>query len=80
MQKGNISRRVSCPQCKAEYILVFPAMGPVVAALDSLEEVTHKLCPFVVGGVMLGSLYWTAITYGAVTVMQVINIFRNPER
>lgn len=71
-QRGNISRKVLCPQCKAEYIVVFPSMGAFVTLLDALEEVTHKICPFIAGGVLLGSIYWIAITYGAVTVMQVV--------
>lgn len=71
MQKGNINRKIACPQCKTEYILVFPSMGIIVTILDAIEEITHKVCPFITGGVLLGSIYWTAITYGAVTVMQV---------
>lgn len=70
-QRGNITRKVLCPQCKAEYIVVFPSMGAFVALLDAMEEITHKICPFIAGGVLLGSIYWIAITYGAVTVMQV---------
>lgn len=71
-QRGNITRKVLCPQCKAEYIVVFPSMGAFVALLDAMEEITHKICPFITGGVLLGSIYWIAITYGAVTVMQVV--------
>ncbi|XP_011562644.3 E3 ubiquitin-protein ligase MARCHF5 [Plutella xylostella] len=71
-QRGNITRKVLCPQCKAQYIVVFPTMGAFVALLDTLEEITHKVCPFIAGGVLLGSIYWIAITYGAVTVMQVV--------
>ncbi|KAI5645654.1 RING-variant domain-containing protein [Phthorimaea operculella] len=73
-QRGNITRKVLCPQCKAEYIVVFPSMGAFVALLDAMEEITHKICPFIAGGVLLGSIYWIAITYGAVTVMQVGSI------
>ncbi|VVC87892.1 unnamed protein product [Leptidea sinapis] len=51
-QRGNISRKVLCPQCKAEYIVVFPSMGTFVALLDTLEEVTHKISPFIAGGVV----------------------------
>ncbi|KOB75083.1 E3 ubiquitin-protein ligase MARCH5 [Operophtera brumata] len=65
-QRGNITRKVLCPQCKAEYIVVFPSMGAFVALLDAIEEMTHKICPFIAGGVLLGSIYWIAITYGAV--------------
>lgn len=46
-------------------------MGAFVALLDAVEDMTHKICPFIAGGVLLGSIYWVAITYGAVTVMQV---------
>ncbi|CAK1541046.1 unnamed protein product [Leptosia nina] len=71
-QRGNISRKVLCPQCKAEYIVVFPSMGNFVALLDAMDNITYKISPFIVGGVLLGSIYWIAITYGAVTVMQVV--------
>ncbi|CAG5013875.1 unnamed protein product [Parnassius apollo] len=71
-QRGNISHKVLCPQCKAEYIVVFPSMGAFVALLDALEGFSHTISPFIAGGVLLGSIYWIAITYGAVTVMQVV--------
>ena len=34
-----------------------------------------RLCPVIAGGVCVGSLYWTCVTYGAVTVMQVREFF-----
>lgn len=40
--------------------------------LDSIDRVINKVCPFVAGGMIIGSLYWTAVTYGAVTVMQLL--------
>ncbi|XP_005991605.1 E3 ubiquitin-protein ligase MARCH5 isoform X2 [Latimeria chalumnae] len=49
-QRGNSTARVACPQCNAEYLIVFPKLA----------------------GIMVGSIYWTAVTYGAVTVMQVV--------
>ncbi|KAF6110015.1 hypothetical protein HJG60_012691 [Phyllostomus discolor] len=48
-QRGNSTARVACPQCNAEYLIVFPKLGPVVYVLDL-----------------------AAVTYGAVTVMQVV--------
>ncbi|CAF4839498.1 unnamed protein product [Pieris macdunnoughi] len=71
-QRGNISRKVLCPQCKVEYIVVFPSMGAFVILLDAIEDITRRISPFILGGVLLGSIYWIAITYGAVTVMQVV--------
>ena len=30
------------------------------------------MCPFVAAGVVIGSIYWTAVTYGALTIMQAV--------
>lgn len=71
-QKGNPSTKVSCPQCNTQYIIVFPHMGPVIVMLDAVDSVIYKVCPFVAAGIVVGSIYWTAVTYGAITVMQVV--------
>lgn len=39
--------------------------------MDIADKIIYKMCPFVAGGMFIGSVYWTAVTYGAVTVMQV---------
>lgn len=70
-QKGNNSTGVVCPQCGADYIIQFPASPPFLRLLDALDKLVGRLCPVVAGGVCVGSLYWTCVTYGAVTVMQV---------
>ncbi|XP_032807970.2 E3 ubiquitin-protein ligase MARCHF5 isoform X1 [Petromyzon marinus] len=46
--------------------------GPVVYILDLADRMIYKACPFAAAGIMVGSIYWTAVTYGAVTVMQVL--------
>ncbi|XP_064630720.1 E3 ubiquitin-protein ligase MARCHF5-like [Lineus longissimus] len=71
-QKGNSTAKVSCPQCNTEYIIVFPKLGPVVYVMEVADRFIYKVCPFVAGGIFIGSVYWTAVTYGAVTVMQVL--------
>ncbi|KAG4080213.1 hypothetical protein HA402_008284 [Bradysia odoriphaga] len=71
-QKGNSFRRVNCPQCQTEYIIVFPAMGTLIGVLEGIDTMVKRLSPFLAASVMVGSLYWTAVTYGAVTVLQVI--------
>jgi hypothetical protein len=43
----------------------------VVYVLDLADRLISKACPFAAAGIMVGSIYWTAVTYGAVTVMQV---------
>ena len=45
--------------------------GPVVMVMDLIDEFISRSCPFVAAGVVIGSVYWTAVTFGAVTVMQV---------
>nr|CAD7599397.1 unnamed protein product [Timema genevievae] len=70
-QKGNTGGKVSCPQCNTEYTIVSPHMGPVVVVLDAVDNIIYRMCPFVAAGVVIGSIYWTAVTYGAVTIMQV---------
>jgi len=42
-----------------------------VYIMDIANRIIYKMCPFVAGGIFVGSVYWTAVTYGAVTVMQV---------
>jgi len=71
-QKGNNNTGVSCPQCGADYIIQFPPSPAALKLLDILDKLVGRLCPVVAGGVCVGSLYWTCVTYGAVTVMQVV--------
>lgn len=71
-QKGNSMRRVACPQCQTEYIIVFPDMGAALGIMEGIDALIKRLSPFLAAGIMVGSLYWTAVTYGAVTVMQVV--------
>ncbi|XP_048744436.1 E3 ubiquitin-protein ligase MARCHF5-like [Ostrea edulis] len=71
-QKGKSTAKVACPQCNTEYIIVFPKLGPVVYIMDIMDKIIHKVCPFLAGGIVVGSVYWTAVTYGAITVMQVL--------
>jgi len=46
-------------------------LGFGVKSLDILEKYIHKVCPYVAASALMGSIYWTSVTYGAVTVMQV---------
>lgn len=71
-QKGNAFKRVNCPQCRTEYIIVFPEMGTFVSILEGIDSIIKRLSPFLAAGVIVGSLYWTAVTYGAVTVLTLI--------
>jgi len=71
-QRGDSTTKVSCPQCNTEYLIIFPKFGPFVYILDLADRIIYKVCPMVAGGVFIGSVYWTACTYGVVTVLQVL--------
>ncbi|ETE59053.1 E3 ubiquitin-protein ligase MARCH5, partial [Ophiophagus hannah] len=66
-QKGNSIGSVSCPQCGTEYCIVFPKVGPVVYFLQQVDRILSKVSPFAAAGIVVGTLYWSAVTYGAVT-------------
>lgn len=70
-QKGNALRTVNCQQCQTEYIIVFPQMGKVANILEAFDNIIRRVSPFLAAGIFVGSLYWTAVTYGAVTFLQV---------
>lgn len=71
-QKGNDGSVVCCPQCGTEYQIVFPKMGPLVYFLQRADAALSRVSPFAAVGVLMGTAYWSAVTYGAVTVMQVV--------
>ncbi|KAK5851553.1 hypothetical protein PBY51_023100 [Eleginops maclovinus] len=71
-QKGNSGGAVSCPQCGTEYHITFPKMGPLVYFLQQVDRALTRVSPFAAVGVVVGTVYWSAVTYGAVTVMQVV--------
>lgn len=71
-QRGNSFKRVNCPQCQSEYIIVFPPTGPLIGMMEGFDAMIRRLCPFLAAGVFVGSLYWTAVTYGAITILQIV--------
>lgn len=71
-QKGNTYRKVQCQQCQTEYIIILPSMGYLADALEAADTMIRYSSPFIAAGVFVGSLYWTAVTYGAITVLQVL--------
>ncbi|KAM9338241.1 E3 ubiquitin-protein ligase MARCHF5 [Symphorus nematophorus] len=71
-QKGNSGGAVNCPQCGTEYHISFPKMGPLVYFLQQVDRLLSRASPFAAVGVVVGTVYWSAVTYGAVTVMQVV--------
>jgi E3 ubiquitin-protein ligase MARCH5 len=47
-------------------------MGLCADVLEAVDTLIRRSSPFVAAGVFVGSLYWTAVTYGAITVLQVL--------
>lgn len=72
--KKNFKIRVSCVPVGLT-LSCYPSPGPVVYVLDLADRLISKAGPFAAAGIMVGSIYWTAVTYGAVTVMQVRRVF-----
>lgn len=70
-QKGNSFKKVSCPQCQTDYIIVFPSMGTLANILEGVDTLARRVSPLLTAGLIVGSLYWTAVTYGAITILQV---------
>ena len=60
-----------CSSVEMFQLNYFLFSGPVVYVMDIIDRVIYKMCPFVAGGIFIGTVYWTMVTYGAVTVMQV---------
>jgi len=51
---------------------VFPPFGRLVFVLDVADRIMYKVCPLATAGIVVGSIYWSAVTYGAVTVLQIL--------
>lgn len=53
------------------YVSLPSSAGPLVYFLQQVDRVLSRVSPFTAVGVVVGTVYWSAVTYGAVTVMQV---------
>ncbi|KAH8276746.1 hypothetical protein KR044_008137, partial [Drosophila immigrans] len=78
-QNGNTRMRVACMQCRVEYLIVFPQVSRVANVLETLQDLIRQCSPFVAVSAFLGSVYWTAVTYGGLTVLQVYGQQRGME-
>lgn len=73
-QRGDSTAKVECPQCKEEYVFTFPRVNAIVRVVDLFEKLVVKTCPYLAGGIFVGTMYWSAVTYGAITVMQIMGV------
>jgi len=73
-QGGDMKNPVSCPQCNTRYVIKLPQMSTDLYILDKIGNVICKLCPHILLSIGVGSLYWTLIVHGAVTVVQILGV------
>ncbi|GAA57274.1 E3 ubiquitin-protein ligase MARCH5 [Clonorchis sinensis] len=66
------SSPVSCRACGAQYEIIYPPTSLFYLILETMDSRTRVLSYYLAGGLVIGSFYWSAVTYGAVTVMQVL--------
>ncbi|CAH8849221.1 unnamed protein product [Trichobilharzia szidati] len=62
---------ISCQICNTPYVIIYPNCGILYSILQSVDQLTRSVSFILTGGIIFGSFYWSAVTYGAVTVMQV---------
>ncbi|BHF62791.1 E3 ubiquitin-protein ligase march5 [Sparganum proliferum] len=62
---------VLCISCGYQYAFVYPPPGTFLVFLDAFERVTDHTCMYLFVGLLVGCLFLSAVTHGAVTVMQV---------
>ena len=72
-QQGNSSIEVACPQCNSMYIIIYPRSDIVVKYLDLIDRLLNKISPLLAGSILLGSFFWTTVSYGALTIMLVLD-------
>ena len=61
-----------CPQCNTQYLIDYPALGTFLKLIEQVDGFFNRISPLATAGLLVGSLYWSAVTYGAVTVFQVL--------
>ncbi|XP_061886844.1 E3 ubiquitin-protein ligase MARCHF5 [Entelurus aequoreus] len=63
---------ICCPQCGTQYCVIFPKISALVYFLQQVDRALSRASPVAAFGILVGTAYWSAVTYGAVTVMQVV--------
>ncbi|KAJ6222956.1 hypothetical protein RDWZM_001501 [Blomia tropicalis] len=70
-QKYNSTLSVSCTQCNTKYMIVFPSNGKIFYAIDLCDRILYSASPLATITCIVGSIYWSAVCYGAFTILQV---------
>lgn len=70
--RENTHTKAHCPQCNTDYIIIYNEVNYFVRVLNKLDKTANHFCPFLAAGVVVSTIYWSAASYGAITVMQVM--------
>ncbi|EDW52754.1 E3 ubiquitin-protein ligase MARCH5 [Drosophila sechellia] len=61
---------VTCTQCRTEYIIVMPPLCRFDAMLERLDKCCERMCPSVLMGILAATVYFSAVIYGALTLLE----------
>ncbi|KAM7538242.1 hypothetical protein Aperf_G00000060472 [Anoplocephala perfoliata] len=70
-QRSGSLTPVACQICGYEYVIEYPPADPLLVILTTIDATLDVSAGYAFAGALIGSVYWTAATYGALTVMQV---------
>jgi len=70
-KKENRTAKITCPQCKVEYIIIFPKCDALMSLIQVMDDFVYKICPVVAAGATVGIIFWAASSYGAFTILQI---------
>lgn len=78
-QNGDSRKKVYCMQCRMEYLMLFPRVSRMAIILEGCQDLIQKCSSFVAVTAFMGFVYWTAVTFGGFTVIQVFGHQRGIE-
>ena len=52
---------------------MYPQMNAIVKYLTLIDRLINKVAPLLAGSILLGSFYWTTVSYGALTAMLILD-------
>ncbi|XP_022212041.2 E3 ubiquitin-protein ligase MARCHF5-like [Drosophila obscura] len=72
LQLRHPNKPIACSQCRTEYIIVTTPLCRFDALLSGIDNFYGAVCPSVTMGTISAALYFSAMTFGALTLIQII--------
>ncbi|XP_022161783.1 E3 ubiquitin-protein ligase MARCH5-like [Myzus persicae] len=69
--KENFNFKAHCPQCRTQYI-VQDEVNYLALLLNILDRTANRIYPYLTAGIKVTALYWSAASYGILTIIQVM--------